>query len=239
MENILLTPPSTYKLCDFGSTTVALPASKVPTLAASLQLLEQEINKTTTLQYRAPELVDVWSRKGYDEKIDIWALGVFLYKLCYYTTPFEEHGPLAIMNASYKVSFFPFPPTLIMELTLDRVEQIPPYPAYSNSIKSLIATMLQERASSRPNIYQVHEMVCKLRGSSIKLENVRPSLSPPAPSKVLIPWSRNTPHQHLLHPLPDHHLHPNLNNQSIQTSFPHLHHNFIRIHNSNNLKFLQ
>lgn len=38
-----------------------------------------------------------------DEALDIWALGVFLYKLCYYTTPFEEAGPLAIINAQYKV----------------------------------------------------------------------------------------------------------------------------------------
>lgn len=35
---------------------------------------------------------------------DIWALGVLLYKLCYYTTPFEESGPLGILNAQHKVS---------------------------------------------------------------------------------------------------------------------------------------
>ncbi|TKA57331.1 hypothetical protein B0A53_00557 [Rhodotorula sp. CCFEE 5036] len=133
VENILLTPPQTYKLCDFGSTTKPLPRDKVPTTVEGIQKIELEINKTTTLQYRAPELVDVWGRKGYDEKIDIWALGVFLYKLCFYTTPFEEHGPLAILNAQYK---------------------FPPYPAYSGQIRALIASMLQERASQRPNIYQ-------------------------------------------------------------------------------------
>jgi AP2-associated kinase len=40
-----------------------------------------------------------------------------LYKLCYYTTPFEEHGPLAILNVQYK---------------------IPPYPVYSAQVNSLI-----------------------------------------------------------------------------------------------------
>ncbi|GJN87498.1 hypothetical protein Rhopal_000447-T1 [Rhodotorula paludigena] len=150
VENILLSPPQTYKLCDFGSTTRPLPREKVPTSVEGIQKIEHEINKTTTLQYRAPELVDVWGRKGFDEKIDIWALGVFLYKLCFYTTPFEEHGPLAILNAQYK---------------------FPPYPAYSSSIRSLIAAMLQERASQRPNIYQVHEMVCRLRGVPVRLEN--------------------------------------------------------------------
>ncbi|GAA5855438.1 hypothetical protein JCM8547_007829 [Rhodosporidiobolus lusitaniae] len=159
VENILLTPPQTYKLCDFGSTTKPLPREKVPTSVEGLQKVELEINKTTTLQYRAPELVDVWGRKGFDEKIDIWALGVFLYKLCFYTTPFEEHGPLAILNAQYK---------------------FPPYPAYSSNIRSLIASMLQERASQRPNIYQVHEMVCRLRGAPIRLENKYANLAPSA-----------------------------------------------------------
>lgn len=69
VENILLTPPQTYKLCDFGSTTKPLPRDKVPTTVEGIQKIELEINKTTTLQYRAPELVDVWGRKGYDEKI--------------------------------------------------------------------------------------------------------------------------------------------------------------------------
>ncbi|KAK4047543.1 Ark- serine/threonine protein kinase [Microbotryomycetes sp. JL201] len=150
VENILLTPPQTFKLCDFGSTTTPVRRDKVPTAVESLQKMEMEINRTTTLQYRAPELVDVWSRKGFDEKVDIWALGVLLYKLCYYTTPFEEHGPLAILNAQYK---------------------IPPYPAYSSSIKTMIAGMLQESASARPNIFQVHEQVCKLRGTATRLEN--------------------------------------------------------------------
>ncbi|GAA5979295.1 hypothetical protein JCM5350_006957 [Sporobolomyces pararoseus] len=150
VENILLTPPQTYKLCDFGSTTKPLPRDKVPTAVEGIQKIELEINKTTTLQYRAPELVDVWGRKGYDEKIDIWALGVLLYKLCYYTTPFEENGPLAILNAQYKFL---------------------PYPAYSPQIRSLISSMLQERPENRPNIYQVHEMTCRLRGVPVRIEN--------------------------------------------------------------------
>ncbi|GAA6009462.1 hypothetical protein JCM11491_003566 [Sporobolomyces phaffii] len=150
VENILLTPPQTYKLCDFGSTTKPLPREKVPMAVEGIQKIELEINKTTTLQYRAPELVDVWGRKGYDEKIDIWALGVLLYKLCYYTTPFEENGPLAILNAQYKFL---------------------PYPAYSPQIRSLISSMLQERAENRPNIYQVHEMTCRLRGVPVRIEN--------------------------------------------------------------------
>ncbi|KAK1777807.1 hypothetical protein QBC45DRAFT_415774 [Copromyces sp. CBS 386.78] len=59
------------------------------------------------MQYRSPEMVDVYRKQPIDEKSDIWALGVLLYKLCYYTTPFEEGGTLAILNASYKFHSYP------------------------------------------------------------------------------------------------------------------------------------
>ncbi|KAI7945091.1 hypothetical protein MJO28_010786 [Puccinia striiformis f. sp. tritici] len=88
----------------------------------------------------------------------IWALGVFLYKLCYYTTPFEAHGPLAIMNVQY---------------------QIPSYPAYSNSVKYLIGTMLQELAQSRPDIWEVHQHVCRLRGITPNLRRM-PDIQKPS-----------------------------------------------------------
>lgn len=32
--------------------------------------------------------------------------------------------------------------------------------------------MLQEKPAQRPNIYQVHEQVCRLKGTTVKLENV-------------------------------------------------------------------
>jgi len=43
-----------------------------------------------------------------DRALVVWALGVLLYKLCYYTTPLEEQGPLAILHAQYKI-----PPYLV------------------------------------------------------------------------------------------------------------------------------
>lgn len=116
VENILQSSSTSYKLCDFGSTTAV---QKVPANMQELRALENDLNKHTTLQYRAPEMVDVYQRRPIDEKSDIWALGVLLYKLCYYTTPFEEHGPLAILNVQYK---------------------IPPYPVYSPQMNALIGT---------------------------------------------------------------------------------------------------
>ena len=116
VENILQASATSYKLCDFGSAT---PVQKVPTNTQELRMLEADLNRHTTLQYRAPEMIDVHLRRPIDEKSDVWALGVLLYKLCYYTTPFEEHGPLAILNVQYK---------------------IPPYPVYSTQMNALIGT---------------------------------------------------------------------------------------------------
>lgn len=122
VENILQSSPTSFKLCDFGSATYASP--RPPSTAQEIRALEADLNRHTTLQYRAPEMVDLYLRRPVDEKSDVWALGVLLYKLCYYTTPFEEHGPLAILNVQYKT---------------------PPYPVYSNQMNALIGTYLKDR----------------------------------------------------------------------------------------------
>ena len=117
VENVLISSGSsskTYKLCDFGSTAPPRPAA---TTAAEGRLIEDDVQKHTTLQYRSPEMIDVYRRQPIDEKSDIWALGVLLYKLCYYTTPFEQQGQMAILNASFK---------------------FPGYPSFSDKIKVLI-----------------------------------------------------------------------------------------------------
>lgn len=107
VENILISSSGSsrrYKLCDFGSTASPRPAA---TTAAEGRLIEDDIQKNTTLQYRSPEMIDVYRKHPIDEKSDIWALGVLLYKLCYYTTPFEEQGQMAILNASFKFPGYP------------------------------------------------------------------------------------------------------------------------------------
>lgn len=117
VENILQSTPTSYKLCDFGSATTV---SRPPTNTQEIRALEAEIGRHTTMQYRAPEMIDLYSKRPIDEKSDVWALGVLLYKLCYYTTPFEEHGSLAILNVQYR---------------------IPPYPMYSSQMNMLIGTV--------------------------------------------------------------------------------------------------
>jgi AP2-associated kinase len=107
VENVLITVVGSvkkFKLCDFGSAAAPRPA---PTTTAECRAMDEDVQKHTTMQYRSPEMVDVYRKLPIDEKSDIWALGVLLYKLCYYTTPFEEQGQLAILNASYRFPSHP------------------------------------------------------------------------------------------------------------------------------------
>ncbi|KAG6830894.1 hypothetical protein H0H92_014045 [Tricholoma furcatifolium] len=157
VENILQSTSTSYKLCDFGSATTV---SRPPATTQEIRALEADLNRHTTLQYRAPEMVDVYSRRPVDEKSDVWALGVLLYKLCYYTTPFEEHGQLAILNVQYK---------------------IPPYPVYSNQMNQLIASMLQEHGVRRPSVFEILTHVHRLRGTKSRFKYTIPTNQPLSP----------------------------------------------------------
>ncbi|CBQ73483.1 related to ARK1-Actin Regulating Kinase [Sporisorium reilianum SRZ2] len=162
VENILMAPSTdpgtipgsrstssnlkaTFKLCDFGSAAPVLSRKPAKSMD-EVKRVEADLNKHTTLQYRAPEMVDVYQRRVIDEKADIWALGVLLYKLCYYTTPFEENGggPLAILNVQYR---------------------IPPQPVYSDRLKQLIHSMLKEQSTDRPTVDQVILNVHQILGT--------------------------------------------------------------------------
>ncbi|OAT08820.1 NAK/BIKE protein kinase [Blastomyces gilchristii SLH14081] len=151
VENVLIALHGnsfSYKLCDFGSTAPPRPAA---TTAAEGRLIEDDVQRHTTLQYRSPEMIDVYRKQPIDEKSDIWALGVLLYKLCYYTTPFEEVGQMAILNAKFK---------------------FPAYPPFSNRLKLLIASMLREDPQKRPNIYQVLQEACRMRGKEVPIKDI-------------------------------------------------------------------
>jgi AP2-associated kinase len=151
VENVLISASGSsksYKLCDFGSTAPPRPAAAS---AAEGRLIEDDVQRHTTLQYRSPEMIDVYRKQPIDEKSDVWALGVFLYKLCYYTTPFEEVGQMAILNASFKY---------------------PTYPSFSDKLKMLIATMLRENPDKRPNIYQVLQQSCSMQGKEVPVRDI-------------------------------------------------------------------
>ncbi|KAJ5276007.1 hypothetical protein N7524_002160 [Penicillium chrysogenum] len=92
VENVLISgkgSSATYKLCDFGSSAPPRPAA---TSAAEGRLIEDDVQRHTTLQYRSPEMIDVYRKQPIDEKSDIWAL---------------EVGQMAILNATFKYPSYP------------------------------------------------------------------------------------------------------------------------------------
>ncbi|KAF9245886.1 hypothetical protein BU15DRAFT_40767 [Melanogaster broomeanus] len=155
VENILQSSSTSFKLCDFGSATPV--ALRPPSTTQEIRELEADLNRHTTLQYRPPEMVDPYLRRPIDEKSDVWALGVLLYKLCYYTTPFEEHGPLAILNVQYR---------------------IPPYPIYSAQLNAMIASMLREHGTQRPSVFELLVLVHRMRGTKSRFTY---DIAPPQP----------------------------------------------------------
>ena len=147
IENVLISENGDFKICDFGS--VCNPV-RVPRTRMELEFVMQDNLRNTTAQYRSPEMLDMSRGLPIDEKSDIWALGVFLYKLCYYTTPFEKSGERAILTSSFS---------------------FPRYPNYSDRLKNLIRVMLSNYPIQRPNVCQVLEEVSRLQGVICPITN--------------------------------------------------------------------
>ncbi|KAM9476147.1 AP2-associated protein kinase 1-like isoform 7-T7 [Clarias gariepinus] len=152
VENILLHDRGHYVLCDFGSATDRFQDPQ----AVGPAVVEEEIKKYTTLSYRAPEMVNLYSGKVVSTKADIWALGCLLYKLCFFTLPFGE-SQVAICDGSFT---------------------IPDNSRYSHDMHCLIRYMLEPDPDIRPDIYQVSHFAFKLARKDCPVQNVHNSQIP-------------------------------------------------------------
>ncbi|XP_064328848.1 AP2-associated protein kinase 1 isoform X3 [Phalacrocorax carbo] len=155
VENILLHDRGHYVLCDFGSATNKFQNPQTEGVNA----VEEEIKKYTTLSYRAPEMVNLYSGKLITTKADIWALGCLLYKLCYFTLPFGE-SQVAICDGNFT---------------------IPDNSRHSQDMHCLIRYMLEPDPDKRPDIYQVSYFAFKLAKKECPVQNVQNS---PIPAKL-------------------------------------------------------
>ncbi|KAJ6228075.1 numb-associated kinase [Anaeramoeba flamelloides] len=149
-ENLLISQNGKIKLCDFGSATY-----KIYTLENKTERYEAEedIEKNTTLAYRAPEMIDLFLRQKIDTKSDIWALGCILYKLLFFEDAFNEGSTLQILNKAYK---------------------IPTRHNYRKEVIDLIPFMLVSDPAERPDIHEVIKKLTPLlsQNQSIKKENL-------------------------------------------------------------------
>ncbi|XP_024533487.1 probable serine/threonine-protein kinase DDB_G0280111 [Selaginella moellendorffii] len=134
-ENILLGANGLWKLCDFGSISTNHRRFE---RAEEMGVEEDVIRKHTTPAYRAPEMWDLYQRELISEKVDIWALGCLLYRLCFFKSAFDGESKLQILNGNYR---------------------IPEAPRYSENVTQLIKDMLMPSPGSRPDILQVWNRV--------------------------------------------------------------------------------
>ncbi|XP_017116856.1 AP2-associated protein kinase 1 isoform X1 [Drosophila elegans] len=146
VENILQTDSGNFVLCDFGSAT----AKTLNPQQHGVTAVQEEIQKYTTLSYRAPEMIDLYGGKSITTKADIWALGCMLYKLCFFSLPFGE-STLAIQNGQFS---------------------IPDTSKYSKGMHQLIKYMLDTDLERRPNIWQVCEVAFRLAGKDNPVQNL-------------------------------------------------------------------
>lgn len=73
-ENILLTKQLNIKLIDFGTANYCGP-------------LHYRATKIGSLPYFAPEIVQ---KRSHDQAVDVWCVGILLYELHTFRTPFEH-----------------------------------------------------------------------------------------------------------------------------------------------------
>ncbi|KAL3622438.1 hypothetical protein CASFOL_033849 [Castilleja foliolosa] len=130
-ENLLLGSDGLWKLCDFGSTSTNHKRFERP---EEMGIEEDNIRKHTTPAYRAPEMWDLFRREVINEKVDIWALGCLLFRICYFKLAFDGESKLQILNGNYR---------------------IPDLPKYNTLLTDLIRDTLQSSPNDRPDITQV------------------------------------------------------------------------------------
>eukprot|EP00051_Salpingoeca_urceolata_P007180 m.95315 g.95315 ORF g.95315 m.95315 type:complete len:450 (-) comp15149_c0_seq1:588-1937(-) len=152
LENVLLgVDHGSFKLCDFGSATemVMRPGDNITVADA-----EDNIGRFTTLQYRAPEMVDLYCGHEIGLKADIWALGCLLFKLCFFTDAFEE-STLSVLSGRYR---------------------IPATHKFSNGLVKFLDSLLQLDPADRPTIEGAVQRVFALRGLANPLATTRAAL---------------------------------------------------------------
>lgn len=100
-ENILLGSDNKWKLCDFGSvSSFDGILSSSGSQASKEQML---IDRTTTPNYRPPELWDIeLSKMRIGTKVDMWMLGCLLYRICFGRMPFND-AKLQILHGKFSI----------------------------------------------------------------------------------------------------------------------------------------
>jgi NIMA (never in mitosis gene a)-related kinase len=109
---------------------------KIGDLGVAKLLCQTQFAKTYvgTPYYLSPEICE---EQPYNEKSDIWALGIILYEMCTFKKPFNAANQFALTLKILKGKFDPIPSS------------------YSQDLKNLIDYLLQKNYRLRPSIFKI------------------------------------------------------------------------------------
>mmetsp|Transcript_32527 Transcript_32527/g.104075 ORF Transcript_32527/g.104075 Transcript_32527/m.104075 type:complete len:498 (+) Transcript_32527:135-1628(+) len=140
-ENLLLSATG-WKLCDFGSVRDA-PFRYVDGVTSPPELSEAEerIHRTSTPQYRPPEMYDLRAGEPVFTPADVWAVGVLLYALLLGRSLFGTAG-------EERLGCLGFEPA--KQLSDEALGSLPSVGGQREALVSLLRAALTRSATARP-----------------------------------------------------------------------------------------
>ena len=190
-ENFLLSRDGRWKLCDFGSATWESPFVFTKDMSSTtLAVQEERIHATSTPQYRAPEMCDLRRGHSVGPQVDIWALGVTLYKMVFLRDLFppgeEKLGclnfdPKRALDTQTVLSKLPHPhlPTPVLDFLLNLMRAcLMQVPHERPDARELLQWMTAKR--STPGLTEMPLLLnWPIDGSmAVRLESVRGLFGP-------------------------------------------------------------
>lgn len=157
-------------LTDLGSVG---PVSVPLTSLSDARLAVDDVERNTTVSYRAPELFaeSIFSSHGPSKSIhydnaDIWSLGCLLFAILYGSTPFEIEWGISFVEGAEAEGTARY----VGNPTLQKVLEPVPFPPcdsaadrrYKNDLNDLIRWMLKTSEQERPSTNEVLERVGNL-----------------------------------------------------------------------------
>jgi serine/threonine protein kinase len=139
-ENILTTIDGFYKICDFKSVTNKFYETVTNYTRNEIIF---DISRNTSLSVRAPEQSDLYTGYPINEKVDIWALGILLYRLLFESAPFFRDYNMIMKTFSND--------------TIELSEEMSEY--YSPDILTILKQMLRSHPGQRISCQQIIKFI--------------------------------------------------------------------------------
>ncbi|KAK5581628.1 hypothetical protein RB653_001665 [Dictyostelium firmibasis] len=139
-------------ISDFGTCDTINPLASSSSFKSNIK----RTGNTGTMEYLAPELLQKGPggeyNSDYDEKCDIWSLGILLYQMAYGTLPYRFAGdPFVDEDPNRNI------PSLIDEIASFSNSRLtfPQIPQRSRDLKDMITILLRAKPHERPTISQI------------------------------------------------------------------------------------